>query len=117
MSELDEFDILSYDNNVKSNNFHKSTQVDQVSNNIYLILHDSKCYGYTNRKEKASKIIKKIADDKINFLKKTHPDLKIYYDFDSEKNMYSIYSVNSMIVVQYDHLESIIKFIQVKYIE
>lgn len=123
MSELEEFDVVSYENieknetNLENETKNQSTQVNQVSNYIYLILHDNKCYGYTNRKEKADKIIKKITHNKINYLKQKYPELKIYNEFDPEKNMYSIYSVNSMLIVQYDNLESIVKYIQIKYIE
>mgnify|MGYP004008550667 CR=1 FL=1 len=129
MSKLEDFDVVSYENiennennknnetNLENKTKNQSTQVNQVSNYIYLILHDNKCYGYTNRKEKADKIIKKITNNKLNYLKQKYPELKIYNEFDPEKNMYSIYSVNSMLIVQYDNLESIVKYIQIKYIE
>ena len=58
MSELEDFDVVSYENikNIENNETkNQSTQVNQVSNYVYLILHDNKCYGYTNRKEKQIK--------------------------------------------------------------
>ena len=44
-------------------------------------------------------IITKIARDQMDALRRSNPELKIFYDFDKHKNTYSIYSVNKMIVV------------------
>jgi hypothetical protein len=121
MDDLSDFDIVSY-NETKKNIFqtdslNKSTQVNQVRNQIYLILHDNKCYGYTHNKQNAKKMITKIADDQVKSLRKNYPELKIYSEFDKNRNMYSIYSVNKMLVVSYDHLETVVKFTCVKYIK
>ena len=62
-------------------------------------------------------IITKIARDQMDALRRSNPELKIFYDFDKHKNTYSIYSVNKMIVVSYDHLETVIKFKCIKYMK
>lgn len=116
MEDLSDFDIISNEFQTELNN-DKSTQVNQVRNQIYLILHDAKCYGYTHNKENAMKIITKIADNKVKLLKKTYPESSIYYEFDNHKHMYSIYSVNKMLVVSYDHLETVVKYMPIKYIK
>jgi len=122
--ELNDFDIVSYDNlkkpeeneNENENEQNdKSTQVEHSS--IYLILHDKKCYGFADKREDALKIIKKIATNQLNFIKKHNPELEVYCEFDMLKNSYSIYTVNKMLLVSYDSLESIIKFIQVNRIK
>ena len=53
MDDLSEFEVVSYetDENFFQSDFqidsvNKSTQVNQIRNQIYLILHDNKCYGY-----------------------------------------------------------------------
>jgi len=124
MDDLSEFEVVSYetDENFFQSDFqidsvNKSTQVNQIRNQIYLILHDNKCYGYTHSKQSAMNIITKIANDQVESLRRYNPELKIYYDFDKHKNTYSIYSVNKMLVVYYDHLETVIKFRCIKYMK
>jgi len=118
MDDLSDFDIVSYETNenmFQTDSVNKSTQVNQVRNQIYLILHDNKCYGYTHNKQNAMNLITKIADDQVKSLRLNYPELKIYYEFDKTRNMYSIYSVNKMLVVSYDHLETVVKFTCIKY--
>jgi len=120
MDDLSEFDIVSYETNeniCQTKSVNKSTQVNQVRNQIYLILHDNKCYGYTHNKQNAMDIITKIADDQVKSLQQNYPELKIYYEFDKDRNMCSIYSVNKMLVVSYDHLETVVKFTCIKYMK
>ena len=121
MDDLSDFDIVSYNetnkNIFQTPSLNKSTQVNQVRNQIYLILHDNKCYGYTHSKQNAKKMITKIADDQVKSLQQNYPELKIYSEFDKNRNMYSIYSVNKMLVVSYDHLETVVKFTCVKYMK
>ena len=121
MDDLSDFDIVSYETNennmFQTDSVNKSTQVNQVRNQIYLILHDNKCYGYTHNKQNAMNIITKIADDQVKSLRQNYPELKIYYEFDKDRNMYSIYSVNKMLVVSYDHLETVVKFTCIKYMK
>lgn len=120
MDELTDFDIVSYETNenmFQIDSVNKSTQVNQVRNQIYLILHDNKCYGYTHDRQNAKNIINKIANDQVKSLRQNYPDLKIFYEFDKEKNMYSIYSINKMLLVSYDHLETVIKFTCIKYMK
>jgi len=124
MDDLSEFEVVPYEtkenffkSEFQTDNLNKSTQVNQVRNQIYLILHDNKCYGYTHTKQNAMNIITKIARDQMDALRRSNPELKIFYDFDKHKNTYSIYSVNKMIVVSYDHLETVIKFKCIKYMK
>ena len=123
MDDLYDFDIISYkdtnENISNTNNLNiinnKSTQINNTNNIIYLILHDTKCYGYTTSTENAMRIITKLADDQVFELKKNYPESNIYYEFDKFKNIYKIYSVNKMIIIAYDSLETVIKFVPVKY--
>ena len=95
MDELTDFDIVSYETNenmFQIDSVNKSTQVNQVRNQIYLILHDNKCYGYTHDRQNAKNIINKIANDQVKSLRQNYPDLKIFYDDIDTKN--KIYEKN-----------------------
>jgi hypothetical protein len=120
--ELSDFDIV-YDDTVTESSSNgtlekkndKSTQIEQ--NNIYLILHDNKCYGFADARENALNIIKRITKKQVSLLKIQYPESNIYYEFDTRNNIYTIYSVHKLLLVSYDSLESVIKFIKIKHIK